>query len=71
LEDFLEKDNDEDAEDRPDWMFEEGEKSSKDATYTFCLAPHRKPLLRLFMKHFCQHPSFPTQDGSLMAEAIC
>jgi hypothetical protein len=70
LEDFLEKENDEDAEDGPDWMFEEGKKSSKDATYTFCPAPHRKPLLRLFTKHFCQHPSFPTQDGSLTAEAI-
>ncbi|KAJ7712000.1 hypothetical protein B0H14DRAFT_2228704, partial [Mycena olivaceomarginata] len=43
---------------------------SKDATYTFCPAPHRKPLLRLFTKNFCQHPSFPTQGGSLMAEAI-
>lgn len=36
LENFLDKDNDEDAEDGPDWMFEEGEKLLKDTTYTFC-----------------------------------
>ena len=27
-------------------------------TYVFFPAPHRKPILCLFMKHFCQHPAF-------------
>ncbi|KAF9230573.1 hypothetical protein BU15DRAFT_30989, partial [Melanogaster broomeanus] len=29
----------------------------------FCPACHRKQLLHLFTKHFCQHPSFPDRDG--------
>jgi hypothetical protein len=34
--------DDEDAEDGPDWAFEEGEKCSSDPTYMFCPAPHQK-----------------------------
>ncbi len=48
-----------DAEDGPDWMFEDGETRSSDPEYVFCPAPHRKQLLHLFTKHFCQHPLFP------------
>lgn len=70
VEEFLDKENDEDAEDGPDWMFDEGEKKSKDPIYTFCPAPHRKFLLRLFTKHFCQHPAFPSQDGLQSADDI-
>ncbi|KAI0753625.1 hypothetical protein C8Q74DRAFT_1211125, partial [Fomes fomentarius] len=28
----------------------------------FCPVPHRKQVLKLFTKHFCQHPLFPEQD---------
>ncbi len=31
-----------DAEDGPDWMFEEDEVRVSDPTYVFCPAPHRK-----------------------------
>lgn len=51
-------DEEEESENGPDWMFEEGETSSKDPEYVFCPAPHRKQLLCLFTKHFCQHPLF-------------
>jgi hypothetical protein len=45
-------------EDDPEWDFEEGETQVKDLTYVFCPAPHRKPILHLFTKHFCQHLAF-------------
>jgi hypothetical protein len=48
--------------DDPDWAFEDGETRSSDPAYVFCPAPHRKPLLHLFTKHFCQHPVFPEQN---------
>ncbi|KAJ7212431.1 hypothetical protein C8J57DRAFT_1539110 [Mycena rebaudengoi] len=53
---LLDKDSamEQDQEDGPDWMFEAGETKSADPEYVFCPAPHRKPLLRLFTKHFCQ-----------------
>ncbi|RDX42198.1 hypothetical protein OH76DRAFT_1314939, partial [Lentinus brumalis] len=37
----------------------DGEKRSVDPEYIFCPAPHRKQLLHLFTKHFCQHSFFP------------
>ncbi|KAF9474403.1 hypothetical protein BDN70DRAFT_842317, partial [Pholiota conissans] len=40
-------------------MFDQGETTSPDPSYTFCPAAHRKQLLQLFTKHFCQHPIFP------------
>jgi hypothetical protein len=53
---LLDKDSaiEQDQEDGLDWMFEAGETKSADTEYVFCPAPHRKPLLRLFTKHFCQ-----------------
>lgn len=70
VERFLDKDSRQDVEDGPDWMFEEGEMKSADPGYVFCPAPHRKPILRLFTKHFCQHPLFPTRDGSKSTQDI-
>jgi hypothetical protein len=43
----------------PDWMFDDDEKPTKDPNYVFCPAPHRKQILHLFTRHFCQHPIFP------------
>jgi hypothetical protein len=64
--------NDTDQEDGPDWMFEDGETSSKDPNYVFCPAAHRAEILRLFTKHFCQHPLFPERlkDGNWDAKTI-
>lgn len=59
-----------DAEDGPDWMFDDGETTSKDPQYVFCPAPHRKQILRLFTKHFCQHPLFTEKDGNLTGQEI-
>ena len=54
-----------------EWDFEEGETRVKDATYVFCPAPHRKQILHLFTKHFCQHPSFPERnEGSCSTAKI-
>ncbi|KAF5343906.1 hypothetical protein D9758_012133 [Tetrapyrgos nigripes] len=52
-------DNDTDSELGPDWMFGDDEKPSSDPKYVFCPAPHRKQLLHLFTRHFCQHPLLP------------
>ena len=54
--------DEDDSENDPEWDFEEGETRVKDATYVFCPAPHRKQILHLFTKHFCQHPSFPERN---------
>ncbi|TDL13629.1 hypothetical protein BD410DRAFT_735091, partial [Rickenella mellea] len=51
-------------------MFDDGEEKSKDPDYVFCPAPHRKPILHLFTKHFCQHPLFPDRDGTHTKEEI-
>ena len=60
-----------DDENDPEWDFDEGETRVKDATYVFCPAPHRKQILHLFTKHFCQHPSFPERnEGSCSAAEI-
>ncbi|THH12617.1 hypothetical protein EW146_g7526 [Bondarzewia mesenterica] len=55
-------DDETDEEDAPDWFFEEGETRSGDPDYVFCPAPHRKQLLHLFTRHFCQHPIFHEPD---------
>ncbi|KIL55523.1 hypothetical protein M378DRAFT_17871 [Amanita muscaria Koide BX008] len=64
---FVEKDNSQDQEDGPDWMFDAEEVLAKDPKYIFCPTVHRKQILHLFTKHFCQHPLFPkrsqTEDG--------
>jgi len=51
-------------------MFEEGEVKSNDPSYVFCPAPHRKQILHMFTKHFCQHPLFAEHDGKWTAEKI-
>lgn len=53
-----------DTEDAPEWQFETGEIKSKDELYTFCPAPHRAQILRLFSKHFCRHPFFSDRNGT-------
>jgi hypothetical protein len=70
VERFSDNDNEEEEEDGPDWMFEEGEKHSTDPNYVFCPAPHRKFILQLFTKHFCQHPVFLGKDGPQTATDI-
>src|SRR5580700_6090881 len=67
---FLDKEDEEDEEDAPDWFFEEGEVKSPDPTYVFCPAPHRRQILHLFTKHFCQHPLFPEHDRVKSADCI-
>ncbi|KII86095.1 hypothetical protein PLICRDRAFT_115218, partial [Plicaturopsis crispa FD-325 SS-3] len=59
---FLDDEDAVDEEDGPDWLFEDGEHKVDDPEYVFCPAPHRKHLLHIFTKHFCQHPLFPEQD---------
>ena len=52
-------------------VWEEGETSAPHPEYVFCPFPHRKPILHLFTKHFCQHPLFPERlGGSLDAATI-
>ena len=70
VEKFLNKDNEKDSDDGPSWMFKEGETLSRDPEYVFCPAPHRKGILRLFTRHFCQHPLLLERDGKLSAEDI-
>ncbi|KAJ7575436.1 hypothetical protein C8J56DRAFT_1063322 [Mycena floridula] len=71
LDNVLRRDqNETDDEDGPDWMFDEGEKVSKDKGYVFCPAVHRAQLLHLFTKHFCQHPIFLERDGKWTAQRI-
>ncbi|KAF8324407.1 uncharacterized protein EI90DRAFT_3019545 [Cantharellus anzutake] len=61
-----------DEEDGPDWAFEADEKRSKDPEYEFCPAAHRKQLLSIVTRHFCQHPFFPACNGSSQTAAqIC
>ncbi|KAG6822317.1 hypothetical protein H0H92_013823, partial [Tricholoma furcatifolium] len=69
VDEFLDK-NSTDQEDGPDWMFDEGEVVAKDPMYVFCPAVHRKQALRLFTKHFCQHPIFLERDGKWDAQKI-
>ena len=67
-----ELDSDEDNSDENDRDLEwDGETRVNDVNYVFCPAPHRKQVLRLFTKHFCQHPSFPERnEGSCSAAEI-
>ncbi|KAJ6602864.1 hypothetical protein DFH09DRAFT_810636, partial [Mycena vulgaris] len=42
--------------DGPASWFEPGETSfAPDKNYTFCPAPHRRQILRIFIRHFCEH----------------
>jgi len=63
---FIAGENDRDSEDGPDWMFEDGEKTSSNPDYVFCPVPHFKQLLHLFTKHFCQHPLFPERRANYL-----
>ena len=56
-------DAEKDAEDGPDWMFDEDEQTSPNPDYIFCPAAHRKAILHLFTKHFCQHSIFPERHS--------
>jgi hypothetical protein len=63
--------NEQDSEDGPDYMFDIDETVSPDPTYVFCPATHRKQILHLFTRHFCQHPIFPQRhEKSLDAKEI-
>ena len=63
--------NEQDSEDGPDYMFDKDETTSPDPDYIFCPAPHRKQILHLFTKHFCQHPIFPERrDESMTTKEI-
>jgi len=42
---------------------------SKDPNYTFCPAPHRAQVLRIFTRHYCRHPLFPTRSGTTCTAA--
>ncbi|KAJ7670053.1 hypothetical protein DFH06DRAFT_981537 [Mycena polygramma] len=67
--DSLEEDDEEDLDEDPDttdrWdgpasIFEPGETAfAASPTYVFCPAPHRKQLLRMFVRHFCEHSLLP------------
>lgn len=70
LDKILDAKEETDDEDGPDWFFEEDEVRSTDPDYVFCPAPHRKQLLHIFTKHFCQHPLFPEQTGSFDSSEI-
>ncbi|KAL1744254.1 hypothetical protein HDZ31DRAFT_39137, partial [Schizophyllum fasciatum] len=43
-------------------MVDPEEKKSKDPSYIFCPAEHRKQIIRLFIKHFCLHMVFPERE---------
>ena len=60
-----------DQEDGPDWMFDKGEVTVRAPDYVFCPAPHRKQILCLFTRHFCQHPLFAEHDGCQTRKEIC
>ncbi|KAF5343057.1 hypothetical protein D9758_011133 [Tetrapyrgos nigripes] len=70
--DKLLDDTETDEEFGSEYMFDADEKCSKDPSYVFCPAPHRKQLLHLFTRHFCQHPIFPEcfQTESMTSEEI-
>lgn len=56
--DLLQNTDQEEQEDGPDWMFDEGETVSPAPDYVFCPASHRKQILSLVTEHYCQHPKF-------------
>lgn len=67
---YVNGDKEEDVEDAPDWEFEPHETRSKDATYVFCPAQHRRQMCHIHIKHFCQHPLLPGREGERTAEQI-
>lgn len=71
--DQLLDDTETDDEFGPNFMFDdEVEKKAKDPNYIFCPAAHRKQLLHLFSRHFCQHPLLPErlEDSGWSKEKI-
>ena len=40
-----------------------GKQKKSNLAYEFCPLPHRPSILRLLMKHFCQHPLLPERHG--------
>ena len=40
-----------------------GRQKRKKLAYEFCPLPHRPSILRLLVKHFCQHPLLPERHG--------
>ncbi|KAJ7939063.1 hypothetical protein B0H13DRAFT_2301273 [Mycena leptocephala] len=65
-EDYTDEDvNAIDRWDGPESWFEPGETTfTVDRTYVFCPAAHRKKLLRMFIRHFCEHPLLPDRSGT-------
>ncbi|KAK6974367.1 SWIM-type domain-containing protein [Favolaschia claudopus] len=50
--------------DGPASWFENGETVfAEDKNYVFCPAVHRQQILRIFMRHFCEHPLLPDRNG--------
>ncbi|KAK7020880.1 hypothetical protein R3P38DRAFT_2415260, partial [Favolaschia claudopus] len=49
--------------DGPASIFEAGETLesvfASGTTYVFCPAAHRAQILRIFIRHFCEHPLLP------------
>ncbi|KAJ7789988.1 hypothetical protein B0H14DRAFT_2941837 [Mycena olivaceomarginata] len=67
LESYLDSldDDEEDLDEDPDASRQPGETAfATTATYAFCPAPHRKQLLRIFIRHFCEHPLLPDRAGN-------
>ena len=42
---------------------EGGKQKKRNLSYEFCPLPHQPSILRLLMKHFCQHPFLPEHHG--------
>jgi hypothetical protein len=70
-EDYADEDIDAiDRWDGPESWFEPGETTfAVDRTYVFCPAAHRKQLLRIFIRHFCEHPLLPDRSGTTRTAA--
>jgi hypothetical protein len=71
--DTLDDENEDLAEnlDAVDWFdgpaswFEPGETVfAADKNYVFCPAPHRRQILCIFIRHFCEHPLLPDRSGN-------
>ncbi|KAJ7718501.1 hypothetical protein B0H14DRAFT_3011233 [Mycena olivaceomarginata] len=53
-----------DRVDGPASWFEPGETVfATNSSYVFCPAVHRKQILRIFIRHFCEHPLLPDHSG--------
>ncbi|KAJ7599483.1 hypothetical protein C8J56DRAFT_881921 [Mycena floridula] len=67
IQSYMDETNDEDG---PDWMFDEGEKVSKNKEF-FCPTVHHAQLLHIFIKHFCQHPfSWSTMGSGMPSKSV-